>query len=169
MLMITALVAIFTIGLGERADGELSAYSVFNRGFQRLLGSIDVDELVNQHVGGGFMNMNVHADDGEERENIRPAALRNNNNNNDNDDESDDNDSDDNEEDNNNNNQQHQQRGARRSGKKARRRNLEERREQQRQREAARAMGFDGGPEEIMAMQRLIEEQVVDAARGEDR
>ena len=39
VLIITALVGIFTIGLGENTDG-ISAYSVFNRGFQRLLGEI---------------------------------------------------------------------------------------------------------------------------------
>ena len=61
-MIITSLVTIFTVGLGddnddENKDGEnrLSAYSVFNRGFQRMLGSVDADSLLAQHVGGGFM------------------------------------------------------------------------------------------------------------------
>ena len=56
-MILTALGAIFTIGLGDDHDNpdRISAYSVFNRGFQRLLGSVDAEDLVNQHVGGGMM------------------------------------------------------------------------------------------------------------------
>jgi Uncharacterized conserved domain (SAYSvFN) len=57
VIITTALVAIFTIGLGdkdEQNDDGISAYSVFNRGFQRLLGSVDADQLLAQHVGGGM-------------------------------------------------------------------------------------------------------------------
>ena len=42
VLIITALTIIFTVGLGEKGEGEISAYSVFNRGFQKLMGSVDV-------------------------------------------------------------------------------------------------------------------------------
>ena len=178
VLIVTALVTIFTVGLGERADGELSAYSVFNRGFQRLMGSVDVEALVNQHVGGGMMmggGMPEPMGDGPPEEN-RGAGRRGNNHQQHNNARLNDNNvarregandegeqSDDDDDDNNidrNNGQQRQQ--ARRSGKKARRRNQEERQDQRRQREVARAMGLDGtgGQEEAMAMQRLIEEQI---------
>ena len=54
VIIVTALVAIFTVGLGEDEEGAISAYSVFNRGFQKLLGSLDADALLQQHVGGGM-------------------------------------------------------------------------------------------------------------------
>ena len=56
LIIVTALVAIFTIGLGDDDDSNsdgLSAYSVFNRGFQRLLGTVDAEDLVAQQMGGG--------------------------------------------------------------------------------------------------------------------
>lgn len=174
VLILTALAAIFTVGLGEKRDGELSAYSVFNRGFQRLLGEVDVDDLANQYVGGAVFG----GGGGGPNNNMLPAGDPENNQRDrvgrnvavippepHGDDESgpedtnrgdgDDNDSDD--------NNDAQRRGqSRKSGKKARRRNLEERREIRLQREAAHAMGFDGrgGDEEQMAMQQLIEDQV---------
>ena len=64
VIIITSLIAIFTIGLGDESSenenseqtqqNRISAYSVFNRGFQRLLGSVDADALLAQHVGGGI-------------------------------------------------------------------------------------------------------------------
>jgi hypothetical protein len=52
VLIISALVGIFTIGLGdEENDTALSAYSVFNRGFQRLLGEVEAEDLVAQQLG----------------------------------------------------------------------------------------------------------------------
>jgi Uncharacterized conserved domain (SAYSvFN) len=52
VLIFTLLAILFTVGLGDTADGEtLSAYSVFNRGV-RLLGDVNVDDLMAQHVGG---------------------------------------------------------------------------------------------------------------------
>ena len=171
VLILTALATIFTVGLRDKEDGEISAYSVFNRGFQSLMGSVNVEELVNQHVGGGMMmagadggagaggipihqepqhggiwrqGNNRHYNNHAEREEARGENHDQ--------DEGDDNDT----------AAERQNRQARKSGKKARRQNLEERQEQRRQREAARAMGLDGagGHEEAMAMQRLLEEQV---------
>ena len=58
VLMVSALVAIFTIGLSDNAASDSSmpsAYAVFNKGFQKLLGSVDADALLQQHVGGGMM------------------------------------------------------------------------------------------------------------------
>mmetsp|Transcript_23927 Transcript_23927/g.36860 ORF Transcript_23927/g.36860 Transcript_23927/m.36860 type:complete len:248 (+) Transcript_23927:1285-2028(+) len=53
MVIVTLLVMIFTVGLGDRkGDGVMSAYSVFNRGFQRLLGTVDAEDLVAEQVGG---------------------------------------------------------------------------------------------------------------------
>eukprot|EP00550_Attheya_septentrionalis_P001962 CAMPEP_0198289770 /NCGR_PEP_ID=MMETSP1449-20131203/7853_1 /TAXON_ID=420275 /ORGANISM="Attheya septentrionalis, Strain CCMP2084" /LENGTH=216 /DNA_ID=CAMNT_0043988157 /DNA_START=312 /DNA_END=962 /DNA_ORIENTATION=+ len=55
VLIVTALVLIFTVGLEDNQDNNgVSAYSVFNRGFQRLMGSVDVEALVAQHVGGAL-------------------------------------------------------------------------------------------------------------------
>lgn len=158
VLMISALFAIFTIGLGDTADGGLSAYSVFNRGFQRLLGSVDTDALLAQHVaGGGMMMMAMNQqqqqqnnnDEGNHRDRQQDGEPRRRA-------------------------QQQQQQGPaeqpedapavappRRSGKKARRRNQEQRQELRRQREAAAAMGFGGDEQaDAMAMQRLVEDQV---------
>ncbi|CAB9516838.1 expressed unknown protein [Seminavis robusta] len=91
VLISTALAIIFTVGLGDNEnDGELSAYSVFNRGFQRLMGSVDVEELVNQHVGGGMMMgaAGMHPppplvvdDDQEHRRQERPQQPRQNHDN----------------------------------------------------------------------------------------
>lgn len=173
VLIITALVAIFTTGLRDKADGELSAYAVFNRNFQRLLGSVDVEELVNQHVGGGMMMggmmQQALAEENQGNNNPRGRNERINDNNNARENqgvpvEANGADDSDDEElidgDDNANDQQNQR--ARKSGKKARRRNREEKIELRRQREAAMALGLDGtgGQEEVMAMQRLIEDQV---------
>lgn len=146
VLIISALVAIFTIGLGnnESRDG-ISAYSVFNRGFQSIMGSVDVEALVQQHVGGamgvGAMGL-AGADDRRNEAPVRrhpmPARIVD-------------------EED-----ERAVRPQPRKSGKKARRGNLEQRRELQRQRQAAIAMGFggDGGHEEQLAMQQILEEQI---------
>lgn len=160
VLILTALLLIFTIGLGDHQDGEaLSAYSVFNKGFQNILGSVDADNLLAQHVGGGLA-VNIgdnagddadamhHRNEGGEEEEERPQLQQ----------------------------QQQQgepqpvqgqeqQRRPRMSNKKQRRkRNIQQRREMQQQRQAAAAMGF--GDNELnqerdqMAMNRLIEDQV---------
>jgi len=183
-VILSALVLIFTIGLDDgdgSNNGGVSAYSVFNRGFQRLMGSVDVENLVAQHVGGALAvqaigaqqqhqppprqgqnraqrraqdravaeaaaNENVEWEqhDGEregeidERRNVEGGADRGQ---------------------------------VRRSNKKNRkRRNLEQRREMQRQRQAAAAMGFGGNGEmnEAVAMNRLLDDQVVrDGDEGE--
>ena len=189
VLIITALVIIFTVGLGDNAhneegEGYVSAYSVFNRGFQSILGSLDADQLLAQHVGGGGVvaaaaavnAMDVrggndfdvddrgHGQDGQrgrqqqqqqqqdqaQQQQEQPAGNNNNNN---------------------NNNNQNRNNKSRKSGKKARRkRNVEQKREQMRemelQREAAAAMGFGMNDNmDIVAMNRLIEEQAAEAAR----
>jgi len=155
LLILTTLVAIFTIGLGDNQNQQgLSAYSVFNRGFERIMGSVDADALLAQHVGGGFGGMafmggedagapNQRGPVHHAREAAHPAQEEPARNVEENDNE-------------NNNNR------ARRSGKKARRRNLEQRRELRQQRQTAAELGFDGtgGVEEMMAMQRLLEEQI---------
>jgi len=177
VMIVTALVLIFTVGLGDedRDDDTLSAYAVFNRGFQRLLGTVDQDDLMRQHLGGGGavgallgagggggMGRNIENDDDNEwaarqpqrRQQQQPRQQRRQAN--------DDND------------QPEQQppppaqdearppppRRAR--GKKARRGNLEQRRERRRQREAAAQMGFhgNGNADEDPALQHLLEEQI---------
>lgn len=185
VLMITVLIGIFTIGLGDTADGNLSAYSVFNRGFERILGSMDADALLAQHIGaGGGLVMGALGavagrgveGRGENQQDEAPVRIHparrgvgrepqghppphengdvdpNANEGNaigDNPDIAE----------NPGNNPgaaAHPGGGSRKSGKKARRRNLELRREIRRQREAAVAMGFGDGEDEI-AMQRLLD------------
>jgi hypothetical protein len=161
VLMLTSLIAIFTIGLSDNTgnQGGLSAYSVFNRGFERLMGSVDAEALLAQHIGlvpGAVMPI-APAEAPQRRQPVprrdqrRIEEEENNDHQND-----DNNDAEEQPPPPNNNNQ------ARKSGKKARRRNLEQRREIQRQRDAAMNMGMQGedNQEDMMVMQRLIEEQI---------
>ena len=43
--------------LGDRKQGEMSAYSVFNDNYTRLLGEIDAERLVAETAGGGLAMM----------------------------------------------------------------------------------------------------------------
>jgi len=166
VLILTVLTLIFSIGLSDDENrGGLSAYSVFNRGFEQLMGSVDADSLLAQHVGGGFMmNMNQQNDDPDRHANRAnadpPNRRRNNAEENDqaiaNIDEGNGDNAQQNDEPNDNNNNNR----ARKSGKKARRRNLDQRRELQRQREAAMQIGLDGGVDDAVEVQRAIEEQI---------
>ena len=168
VLIMTLLVVIFTIGLSDEKQEGLSAYSIFNRGFEKLMGSVDADSLLAQHVGGGLGGGGMmHRNDPPDNDNANPNGRRQearqqriaradpDNPQNDNNDQDDgvDNARGDNPQNNNR---------ARKSGKKARRRDLQQRRDLREQREAALQMGLDGteGPQEMMAMQRLIEEQI---------
>lgn len=174
VVIATGMIGIFTIGLGDGDSAGMSAYSVFNRGFQQLLGSVDVEALVQQYAGGGLAvqaQMNANRDQGMDEHNgaragrqrgdIRaaaqpqppPAAAGANEN------EEADNDNDDTPQDGRNR--------ARRSNKKSRNkdrreRNTTVRREMELQRQAAAAMGFVGeGEQDDAAIHRLIEEQVL--------
>ena len=57
-LILSVLVLIFTVGLGDDASrgGErrVSPWSVFNVGMERLLGTVDADALVAQYVGNNM-------------------------------------------------------------------------------------------------------------------
>lgn len=138
---------------------RVSAYSVFNRRFQSMMGSIDADNLLAQHVGGAGATLALQRQ--HENNDVAVAEIDRDTggegiieeepiNGNDNE------------------NIQHPLNESRKSGKKARRKNLETRREIQRQRNAAAAMGFGGGANGIelaeqFAVQTLIEEQVAAA------
>ena len=52
--MISTLVGMM-YHLGERQEGELSAYSVFNRNFTRLVGTVDAEQMIREQFGGGFL------------------------------------------------------------------------------------------------------------------
>ena len=55
LIITTLLILLYTIGLGDNtgaASGVPSAYSVFNRGMQRILGTIDAEDLARQYAGG---------------------------------------------------------------------------------------------------------------------
>jgi len=182
ILIITALVIIFTVGLGDNSspddEGYISPYSVFNRGFQSILGSIDADNLLQQHVGGGAAAaaaaMAVN-DDNDDRDggnnahqinrNVRRAAQGERGIPDANEGRDQDGEEEQQQDEHPNQNQNQNNNRSRKSGKKARRkRNLEQKRAQRReielQREAAAALGFGGGHgDDVMAMNRLIEEQ----------
>lgn len=55
LIIFTLLLLLYTIGLGEdtgAASGIPSAYSVFNRGMRRILGTVDAEDLARQYAGG---------------------------------------------------------------------------------------------------------------------
>ena len=170
VVIATAMTAIFTIGLGDGNGEGVSAYSVFNRGFQQILGSVDVEALVQQYAGGGLAVQAQQAQaqgnmvDREYAREAPPAAAAAAAHA----DENSDADDDDDPQDGRNNR-------ARRSNKKnrnrdRRQRDAEVRREMERQRQAAAAMGFGGdGDEDVAAMNRLIEEQVFLAEQQDDQ
>lgn len=170
ILMMTALVAIFTVGLSddESLRGGLSPYSVFNRGFERMLGTLDADALVAQHVGGGFGGLGggMPVADDDHRRGRDPRPIRNRD--------------DDNDvpaeaahqppQQQNNNNLNGPQAPARPSNKKLRGRrqrgrNTEQQtdveRDMELQREAARVMGFGNDNDDLdeRAIQRLLQEE----------
>ena len=143
----------------------MSAYAVFNRGFQNIMGSVDVENLVAQYAGGaGAMAMNhnqvqhdIIDNDREEAAMQRDAGNAN-----------------DLEEEGVGQAQQPQQNNrSRKSSKKARRKQkMEQRREMQRQRDAAAAMGFGAGDigdiNDARAMNLLVEEQAAAALREDN-
>jgi len=141
VVVVTGLVIILTVGLDDdqSSNDRISAYSVFNRHCRAILGSIDVESLVNQYVGGG---MGLWNNPGEAPQPPpRPRQRRQHQNHPD--------------------QPRAQNQGARKSGKKARRdqATLEKRRDRQRQRQEAAAMGFGIHDQEQEAMNRLIEQQ----------
>lgn len=142
VLIITSLIVIFTIGLDDNDnDGEkMSAYNVFNRGFRNMLGSIDTDSLLSQHLSGGLGRMLT----GNVRLNEEEVSQ--------------------------DDNRQPNTNASRKSGKKARRKNLKIKREMQWKRWPAKVFGYvnnEGGSmaneDEVQKMveeQRMIEEQI---------
>lgn len=73
LVIFTLLVLLYTIGLGDNTgaqSGIPSAYSVFNRGMRRIMGTVDGEELARQYAGGmaaaggDGMNHNDDDDDG---------------------------------------------------------------------------------------------------------
>lgn len=143
VLILTALILIFTVGLQDapvagQGQRQLSAYHIFNRGMERMMGTMDAEHLLQQYVGGGGMGMGM------------PVVIEE-------DDDDDENERDDPQHDNDNNNHQMaRHHHHRRSRKKSR---GDQRREIQRQRDAAMALGLDQ-EEDPVVLQRLIDEQL---------
>jgi len=154
VLILTALIAIFTIGLGDESHNEnrVSAYSVFNRGFQQLMGSVDAENLLQQHVGGGaaaaFMGVNENNNDNQ-IVGLQPAARPANDADNEEEEET-------NNARNDSNDNTANRNKARKSGKKTRRRNVEQRRELQEQRRAAQEFAGDD-----IALQQALQDQLL--------
>jgi len=157
VIIFTGLTLIFTIGLSDdKKNTGISAYAVFNKGFEQLLGSIDAESLLAQHIGGGMggaggmmmMMNNNNNNDNDRRDDHRQMEVADEmgaNNNNQNIAENQRND--------NNNNENNNR--TRKSGKKARR---DQRREQRIR------LDLDGGDIGIdgddINMQIVIEEQI---------
>jgi len=55
-VLVSVLFGMLT-NLGERQDGQMSAYSVFNENYTRLLGETDPEQLAREMVGGAGMAM----------------------------------------------------------------------------------------------------------------
>ena len=51
---ICSAIAGMFLNLGDRVEGELSAYSVFNENWQRLVGTMTAEQLIQQQFGGAF-------------------------------------------------------------------------------------------------------------------
>jgi len=65
VIIVTLLTVLYTVGLGDNTganSGIPSAYSVFNKGMARLLGTIDGEELARQYAGGGGAGAAAAAD-----------------------------------------------------------------------------------------------------------
>jgi Uncharacterized conserved domain (SAYSvFN) len=152
VLILTALTAIFTVGLSDQTNMDgLSAYSVFNKGFQKIMGSIDAEDLLQQHLGGGGIMHMIHrrqVDDNVDLDEPRHRRPRQQNNQRGDVNNIDNGDNQDPPAENNINHNR-----ARRTGKKARRDRaaIEQRREIRAQRDAALAMGFGHNDEDLVA------------------
>lgn len=103
LFFILSIFALIFLNLGERRKGEMSAYSVFNKGFMKLLGTTTAEQFENEILHRNPINDNNNDDDHDNEDN---DELDNNNN--------------------NNNNPRQPAQQARKKGKKARR-NYEER------------------------------------------
>ncbi len=60
LIILTLFFLLYTIGLGENtgaSSGIPSAYSVFNRGMTRILGTVDAEDLARQYAGGAAAAM----------------------------------------------------------------------------------------------------------------
>jgi hypothetical protein len=165
---LTILIVIFTVGLGDDNQvpnsDRVSAYSVFNRGFQRLMGSVDAEQLLQQHVGGGIPFPPL-----EDQHLVPPQRHRHEQQ------QQAQNDNppvqnpraqvDDDQIILNNLQPEGVRHRARKSGKKSRRGDLQQRREMQQQRRMAFEMGFgdDDDNDENLVLQRVLMEQVAGA------
>jgi hypothetical protein len=154
VLILTALILIFTVGLQDapvagQGQRQLSAYHIFNRGMERMMGTMDAEHLLQQYVGGGGMGMGMPILQRNHRHEELVVIEE--------DDDDDENERDDPQHDNDNNNHQMaRHHHHRRSRKKSR---GDQRREIQRQRDAAMALGLDQ-EEDPVVLQRLIDEQL---------
>lgn len=154
VVILSVLALIFTVGLSDEQSDGLSAYSVFNKGFQKILGSVDADALLQQYVGGGagVLMMNHRRQEGPDdgfvarpREQQRPRRVEDDQN-------------DEAWEQQQQLNNDHPPAPPRRSNKKMRRQNSHQRRNIQQQRQAAAALGLDGDPQnEAAAWQRIMQ------------
>ena len=72
-LIISIIILIFT-NLGKRKEGTLSAYSVFNKGTQRLLGTFAHD-AIDQQFGGRLIDEDEFEEEKKKRE-AQNAKLR---------------------------------------------------------------------------------------------
>jgi len=63
VFVMASILALILVNLGERKEGELSAYSIFNKGFQTLLG-----QLTGEQIDRDLRNRKQHSDSEDENE-----------------------------------------------------------------------------------------------------
>lgn len=86
IIILTLSSLLYTIGLGDNTgagSGIPSAYSVFNRSFRRIMGTVDGEELARQYAGGmaaGALNNNQN-NGGNNGDNVDGVIWNENNNN----------------------------------------------------------------------------------------
>jgi len=86
IIIVSLLSLLYTIGLGDNTgagSGIPSAYSVFNNGFRRIMGTVDGEELARQYAGGmaGALNNNNQNNRGDNGGNVDGVIWNENNNN----------------------------------------------------------------------------------------
>jgi hypothetical protein len=72
--IIISLFGVIFFNLGKRKEGDLSAYSVFNDGFQQLLGTMNAEQFDNEIRNRGTVEELQEDNDDQKEQPARPVA-----------------------------------------------------------------------------------------------